>query len=413
MGILMSTTTFSSIEAFNKLMRSRCLLLTKTPWYGTMCGLMDWELDDAISTAGVRIKRNGRVECIFSPRFIHALFPEKCICAPDISEENVCTFCAGHKIDTIIGVLMHEVDHVVKLHCARRGSRRPRLWNYAADKNVNGKERDKNIPSLIDIPILNEDNLHIGYSPIIYLDPTLDSNMTTEEIYKWQIDNEEKIELNGSLVDNHDIWSESAIDIDQARQIVADMCDQVSSVTGDTPGHLEDSISKLRQPTVDWRFIVKNYVGRKAGGRRSSYMRRSKRFDVFGWPGITLRNRAPATVSVDVSASVSNDLLEKFFSEIESLSSMIQITLVQFDKVIQHVSEYHRGDWKNITIHGRGGTNFINLFAGLRENKLLNPINIIVTDGEAIFPQDNVDVLWVCNNRIKPPQGTTIYIPTA
>src|SRR6202007_1599576 len=46
-------------------------------------------------------------------------------------------WCEGHGVEKTMGVIAHEVFHVVNRHHLRRGERDAKLWNVAADLLIN------------------------------------------------------------------------------------------------------------------------------------------------------------------------------------------------------------------------------------------------------------------------------------
>lgn len=109
-----------------KLMLARTRLLARSPFYGHLSMLIDWVKgqpdDPGIKTMGVRIKADKRIECVWWPDFV-----------------------ASQTLHQLIGAVMHELEHVVHLHMARRGARDPIAWNVACDMNVNGTEASPQI----------------------------------------------------------------------------------------------------------------------------------------------------------------------------------------------------------------------------------------------------------------------------
>ena len=82
----------------DKLTKCRCAMLTREPWYGSFAIGMKWtpRIDPELTAMGVRITRSGGVECIYSPHFVN-----------NIPFEN------------LYGVIKHEIEHIVRLHCIR------------------------------------------------------------------------------------------------------------------------------------------------------------------------------------------------------------------------------------------------------------------------------------------------------
>jgi predicted metal-dependent peptidase len=78
--------------------------------------------------------------------------------------------------------------------------------------------------------------------------------------------------------------------------------------------------------------------------------------------------------------------------------------------------KYRRGDWRKIKVKGRGGTCFISALDYIEENKLVGQANIILTDGEASWPDEKpYPVIWAISNNhrdsIKAPWGIQVKLP--
>lgn len=218
--------------------------------------------------------------------------------------------------------------------------------------------------------------------------------------------------VDGVLVDDHDIWNSSTVSKDEARQVVKDMVNQASQMAGNAPGHLVDAIRDLQDPKIHWKYVLKQFVGRHLGGKRVTYARRNRRHNRFGVPGKSNHASVPLTICVDTSGSVSTALLDQFFSEIEAMAHRFKITLVQFDHGIQKIERYHRGDYKNLEIHGRGGTSFTKVFDGIEKNRVVGKLVIMLTDGYAPFGDPrSYPVIWAINTDVEPPWGELLHIP--
>jgi predicted metal-dependent peptidase len=163
---------------------------------------------------------------------------------------------------------------------------------------------------------------------------------------------------------------------------VKNACDYAcGQAPGDVPGHLKDAIGALNKPIVRWRELLRQYLGRHIGNSRQTYSRRNRRRDDFGIPGKSHRAAATATVIVDTSGSISKDDLQQFFAEIESIAYKTKVKVLQWDHAFQGYDSYRRGAWKTFAIKGRGGTDMAAPVRWLKENRLVNDVQIMLTDG--------------------------------
>ena len=410
-----------------------------------MASLIEWKKDNVNTpTMGVRMVRGGQIECVYNSEF-----------------------CDELDVQTLMAIVKHEIEHIVRLHITRLGQdRMPRQWNYACDAIVNGKDRH---PHIDDLP-----------KETIRMPNDWPDEITTEEAYDKIVKNKMKVNvkcpmcggsgkssggkgdgdgdgdgdgkgdgkgggkgggkgdgkgdgndpncpmcggegneggggsLKGSFIDDHSIWKGSTVSKDEARQIVKDMVDQATTkAAGSMPGHLQDAIKRLEKPIHNWKHEFRQLIGRKAGGKRTTFARRSRRHNHFGIPGKSSHASIPLTVWVDTSGSMSRKDLEVVFTEIEAMSQRFKVRVGQFDHGVQDPPrKYHRGDWKKIKILGRGGTCFHAPISYMLENRDAGDVNIILTDGYAPFPEKPpFYIMWaIVNKEVDPPWGHTVRI---
>lgn len=187
----------------------------------------------------------------------------------------------------------------------------------------------------------------------------------------------------GTALDNHEVWQQSDVSEDEARQVIKDMTDQATQkCQGHAPGHLSEALKSLGKPVVRWRELLKHYLGRHVGNRRVTFSRRNRRHDNFGTPGISHHAAATVNVIVDTSGSVSGKELEQFFAEIDAISSKATTYILQWDHAFQGWQKYRRGDWKRFKVNGRGGTDMAAPMQWLMDNQKVADVQVMLTDGE-------------------------------
>lgn len=429
-------------EQIDRLMKARCRLMTREPWYGHVAMSMHWIpsqmswLPESSRTMGVRIKNGCEVQCLYYPPFVDSL-----------------------SIKELYAVIQHEIEHIVRCHCVRIGHRNPAAWNIAVDMTVNGPKKNPRIgykePSSNQVVVPLDGN-------IVWIPEDWPQDCTAEEYYdrleknqknmgptcqncgrpcpgkgkgkgKGKDKNEgeggsgsgDKSEggegqcptcgqtgetysyggVSGKSLDDHSVWNQTDVSADEARQIVKDIVDQATEkCQGHTPGHLTAAIEALSKPVIRWREILRQYLGRHVGNRRTTYSRRNRRHRRFGVPGISHHAAAHVNVIVDTSGSIGKRELEQFFAEIDAISSRAKVRVLQWDSSFQGYDLYRRGDWKRFEIHGRGGTDMAAPVEWLMENQVVADVQIMLTDGycnyisEQAFPMITV---------ITTPAGTT------
>lgn len=409
-----------SQETNDKLMKARCRLMTREPWYGHIAMSMVWIpsqmswMPEERRTMGVRIVNGCEVQCLYYPKFV----------------ENL-------TIKELYAVVQHEIEHIVRCHCVRVGHRNPEAWNIAADMTVNGSRKNPRIgykePSSNKVIVPLEGN-------IVWIPDDWPQDATSEEYYDRLEKNQKKMGptcpncgrpengkggkgkgkpndkgegegegegegsgegendgcptcgksggeynyggVSGKSFDDHSIWNQSEVSADEARQIVKDIVDQATQkCQGKVPGHLVGAIEQLAKPVVRWRELMRHYLGRHVGNRRLTFSRRNRRHRQFGIPGVSHHAAANVNVIIDTSGSIGKRELEQFFAEIDAIASRAKVRVLQWDHAFQGYDLYRRGDWKKFKVHGRGGTDMAAPVMWLAENKMVADVQVMLTDG--------------------------------
>lgn len=413
-------------DAADKLVKARCRLMTAAPFYAAMAIQMEWIKSERLETMGVRILSNGRVECLWNEKFVE--------------EED---FFA------VYAAIQHEIEHIIRLHCVRVDTRINELWNVAADFTINGTKKNPRIGTnesgQSSRPILpfegntalqaRHQAAHPGAKPIeaCFIPEKWDEKASAEEYYDKLLQEAKVKKLAapgstpgncpggageeedpngqgqgnspgsgskkegyqvtftdyGSMIGDHSIWDDSDVTPDEARVIVREMVKEaISQCAGKVPGHLQEAINKLQKPIVRWRQLLRNYIGQHIGNQRTTYSRQNRRRPAFGNPGISHHAAAHITCIIDTSGSVSSDMLEKYFTEIEAMSTRAKISVLQWDHDFQgYEARYRRGGWKKFKVNGRGGTDMVAPYAWLTKNNLAGDVVILLTDGYTAWPE--------------------------
>ena len=352
-------------------------------------------------TMGVRVT-NGGIECIWCPDFV-----EK------------------RTLEELIATIQHEIEHLLRLHCIRgHGSKEKFLWNIAADMCVNGRADSPRIgyqegQNLI-LPFGADSKKHMVWIPEkwaqgetaeYYYEQLQTSDDETAKMYR---EAAEGAEIYGWMVDNHDFWQETEMTPEEIRQIIRDVAQQsVEKARGNVPGHVAGLLETLADPIVSWRQLLRNYFGRHLGSRRKTYNRRDRRRDIFGSKGISHHAAAKASVIVDTSGSISQDELQQFFAEIESIAYKARVCMLQWDADFQGFTpRYRRGDWKKIEIKGRGGTSMDAAVDWIEANGLAGDVCILLTDGYTPWPDPKPFPMINCiTSEVEgPPWGHVIRL---
>jgi predicted metal-dependent peptidase len=133
---------------------------------------------------------------------------------------------------------------------------------------------------------------------------------------------------------------------------------------------------------------------------------------VFGKPGIKKNKINKLNVILDTSSSVSEEMIERFFTEIDKMTMYFKINLLQWDSSFRGYEIYKKNDWKNLEIKGGGGTDMSAPFTWLERNNKITDVNVIFTDGICDWPdQKKYSIIPViCGDSLGPPWAKPIRI---
>lgn len=315
-------------------------------------------------------------------------------------------------LDQAIGVLCHEVMHVVMKHHLRLGSRDPEKWNVATDYVIN--ETIKDSVSLPSEGLFN-DKYKDWSAERVYDD--LPDDVCEGLDPRWDI---------GGVVQ---LTKDDGRPLSEAeKQIEADRQDsktfaaaKLAKSVGKLPAGLEAMIEDMRKPVIDWRDLIRRSLGgdipddytwtklnRKWFTGYGIYMPASQKFGIGELVAIN-----------DTSGSVKTDELEQFLGELSCIASDLSassITVIGCDATVQSVEHYNPGEQiRTLDCTGRGGTCAAPAFQYLEEYGYQPDTIIYFTDGGIFDLADckdpGCDVIWAvtCDpENFNPPFGDVV-----
>lgn len=201
----------------------------------------------------------------------------------------------------------------------------------------------------------------------------------------------------GSL-DDHSGWDDLTDEEREyaeakARSILekgAKAADQHSNGWGSMPASVRDGIRQVISRKVDWKAVLRQFVGSIARGGRTASIRRINRKYPYIHPGVKRGYVAKLAVAVDESGSVSNEMLGAFFGELENLTKNIAVTVIPFDYTVEEkdVFEWRKGMKPKIVRCKQGGTTFdaATEYVNSPKNRGRWDGIIYLTDGQAPAP---------------------------
>jgi predicted metal-dependent peptidase len=334
------------------------------------------------------------------------------------------TFMASLTKEQQFGVIKHEIYHMVFQHIFSRAmgdSQYKLLWNWGTDLAINSIIGKENLPDMCLIPGHASMNPKTGkpvdgpYAEYILKAPhKQSSDHYFEELKKIQQENDDQdmtIAIGSGMgtMDDHDIWDKLPHDVqeqirDKVRELMGEAANNAakSNSWGSIPQEIQQIIQRILSREVDWRSILRSFIGRTRTTERNSTIRKINKKLPYISPGTKRPTRANWVVFIDQSGSMSDDDIALLFGELESLSSLTTIDVYHFDTEVDKKSHTV---WKKGAQHPKphrtrcGGTDF-NAVADLMNSKEMRGKFtgvLLLTDGYADTMKNIIGskVIWV------------------
>lgn len=364
-------------------------LMLKEPFYGLFLISLNKELTTSIPTACVT-PDNINIKLCINPDFWETL------------DEN-----------TKLGVLKHELLHIAFFHL-QHFDRFPnkKLYNVAADLEIN---------QYIQADYKGEKWDGLEFDEGIYKPLNLLAKQGTKYYYdklQDELDNNPDGDfacyMDGMEIDIHELWeamegmSEAerkliGKQVDHQLKEIASQLEKRAKDRGLIPSEMKDYISSLfetQEPVLDWKAYLRRFSNTSNKVFTKKTRRKpNKRF--YGNPALKIKLKKSTLVAIDTSGSVSNSELAEFFNEIYHIyKTGTKVTVVECDANIQRVYEY-KGSLEDLSVQGRGGTDFEPVMKYLVEHKNEFDNLIYLTDGECSSPDTKPlkPILWVHSSK--------------
>lgn len=345
-------------------------------------------------------------------------------------------------------VISHEILHNVTMSMGRRGTRDPKLWNYATDYAINQLLVDHGMK----MPTDDKMSAVLGRKVNMGLLDARFRGLTAERIYdilnKERDDEEKKVGLSGGkggqglmngngqpleTIDSHDIWDKLGKDKKAAEKAarrwktLATMA--ATQTAGTTPEGIRRLIKDLNEPVISWRDHL---IMTMASNTKSDYSRvpPDKRYFGMGMtmPRLYVDNHLRVSVVIDTSGSITDEMVRDVMSEIVGICSQYnswEMQVMSFDHELYDPMIFESSGNDDVTTHpirGCGGTSFgpaIKYIAGDMDyngqpNSFTPDQVIFFTDGygDGWYEDyaDRLNMIWILphGSSANPTWGTTI-----
>jgi len=367
-------------------------LLMDEPFFAALSRRVEKREDRSIPTAGVRIDPDSaQFEMLYNPEFFDKL-PE----------------------NEVKGVLKHEFYHLIFEHVT---SRKPegvphKTWNIAADLAINSHLKGE-LPELACMPGVGPfEEFPLGESAEWYL-----KNLTDDQVD--QCDNGDgdgngqggEPKPGSGQLDSHEGWEEGsgceaadAMAKERLKQAMKEAAKEASKSPngwGSIGGELKKDIIKRLETKVDWKKVLRYFIKTSQRANKSSTVRRINRRYAYIHPGKKVKRQAKIAIAIDQSGSVSDEMLQQFFGELNKLSKLAAFTVIPFDTRVDDKLVY---EWKKGQSHKAervmcGGTCFDAPTEYVNKRGDFDGV-IILTDMEAPKPvRCKAQRMWMTDER--------------
>ena len=310
-------------------------LLMDEPFFAALSRRIDKRIDMSIPTAGVRVNpSSGHFEMLYNPEFFESL--------PDIQRK---------------GVLKHEFYHLIFEHVTGRKPTgiNPKAWNIATDLAINSHLTGE-LPEMCCLP---------GQKPFEEYPAGLSSEAYLELLKEDAEKNPDSGDGDGQF-DSHEGWDE----VDQqtkeiAKERLKDTMKKAAEEAanqgwGTVSQDVRKDIMDRIQTKIDWRKMLRYFIKTSQKANKQSSMKTINRRYPYIHAGKKTSRTAKIAISIDQSGSVSDAMLNAFFSELSNLAKFAEFTVIPFDDQVfeEKVYVWKKGEKKKWERVLTGGTNF-------------------------------------------------------
>jgi len=312
----------------------------------------------------------------------------------------------------LMGTVCHEVMHVALGHPWREEDRDHKRWNRACDYVVNQTIFDAKM-------VLPTRALY---------DPAY-RGMSAEQVYglldqaSEDAKQKQQSQGGGSGGEDEDCGCGEIIpcEEDEVEELKAEwevatfQAAQSAAAMGQLPGSLKKLIEKMREPTIDWKAILRRFLQMNATADYT-WTRPNRRYLPSGFylPDLRSERMPPLVIGWDTSGSTSS-AQEAFGSEVREIIGEVRpesTHVVYCDAAVAKVEEFGPDEPVTFSPGGGGGTDFRPVFDWVAKEGIEPSSLIYFTDLIGRFPsyEPSYPVLWVSVNKRQAPFGETLYM---
>ena len=352
-------------------------------------------------------------------------------------------FFTGLNALEVKGVLLHEFNHLIFGHLNARRKEPHRTWNIATDlainslivSSYNGRNTERALPKEGLVPGLRPymapemlqkapPDQRAAYEQFADMIASFPPMQTSEWYYFKLIEESQKnagdddksksfrqmvgteggdivLVVGGDSMDDHSGWDQVPEEMrsyieGRVKAVVekaANHADSQANGWGNMPVAMQAEIRRSISNIVDWRSVLRQFVGSLTRAERSTSIKRINRRYPYIHPGIKRGYQARLAIAIDQSGSVDDNQLQSFFSELASLTKRVSVDIIPFDTTVEDrdVFEWRRGTNPKLSRVRGGGTDFNAPTKFVNDSKNRNRWDglLIMSDGECFAPESS------------------------
>lgn len=323
---------------------------------------------------------------------------------------------AKHSIDEQMGMLAHEIEHIILLHCQRAFAYH-QLGVGPDLKKFSGMKFNKAADYIINASLIND----LGFKlPLGTLQNSqITGNDIVDEVYLKLPDDEDE---DGQNFDDH-VPADGLQDKPMVQAAVK-KAEELAKMAGKGTAGLERIIDAICEPQIPWGEHLRKAITTTTRGRdvytwaRPNRRRLAIAPHVY-WPGRSGLKGPVIAVEVDMSGSTTKDEHHAFMGELSGILTDVQPEMVYVAYVDDKLcGDIHEIDDVNdlqalaLKAKGGGGTDMTEIFNIIDEYKIPAETVVILTDGETPFGEDTgIPTIWcITNEGITAPWGVTVHV---
>ena len=361
------------------------MLLTE-PFFAEIIRTITKVRDEKIPTAGVCVK-DSDLYLYWNPKFLGNLpSPE------------------------IFGLLKHECYHLFFDHCTTRRMEPHGVANVATDLAINSLIPEDELPKCglfpgkpLDLTKVKDPARLAEMQKVSDKIASFPKGMSSDWYFSALMEDPEVANALGAgdgegleiSMDDHGQWGEmsdeeAAIIKGKVKEILRTAVKRAdgSNSWGSIPAPVREQLRKMVSDTVDWKAVLRNFVGTSQRLNKSHTMRRINRKYPYIHSGVQRGRTATVGVFVDMSGSVSDENLEQIYAVLGSLAKQVTFKFYPFDTEVDadNAFEWKKGKKREAIRYRAGGTSFVAVNDFVKKHRDEFDGVIICTDGMAEDP---------------------------